>query len=61
MYRNVKYDSYTEKTGYECVKWMCNYCIDNNKKLPECLYHTQNNIGYENMSKYIENFKKYYK
>ena len=55
---DVDYNEYTEKTGYECVKWLCGYCIDN-KEIPECLFHTQNIIGQINMSKYIENFKKH--
>lgn len=60
MWRKVDYNDYKEKTGYECVKWLCDYCIDTNKKLPECIFHTQNTIGYVNMSKYIENFKRFY-
>jgi len=49
-----------EKTGYDCVKWLCDYCIENSYKLPNCLYHTQNLIGQMNMKKYIENYKKFY-
>lgn len=55
---DVDYTKYKEKTGMECVKWLCDYCIDNNKKFPEHLIHTQNIIGSINMRKYIENFKK---
>lgn len=55
----INYDKYTEKTGYHCVKWLCDYCLDNNAKLPTCIFHTQNNIGYENMSIYVRNYRKY--
>lgn len=58
---DVNYDVYKEKTGYECVKWLCDYCMNNNEKLPECMYHTQNIIGHLNMSKYVENFEKFHK
>ena len=57
---DVDYTKYNEKTGMECVKWLCDYCIDNNKKLPKYLIHTQNQIGSENMLQYIRNFKKFY-
>lgn len=56
---DVNYSSYNEKTGYECVKWLCDYCMDNNKTLPECLYHTKNLIGEINMRTYVGNFKKF--
>lgn len=58
---DVNYNKYTEKTGMECLKWLCEYCLDNNKKLPKCLIHTQNIIGSINMKKYIENFNKYHR
>ncbi len=47
-----------EKTGYDCVKWLCEYCIDNDVKFPNHLIHTGNIIGGENMLVYIRNFKK---
>lgn len=56
----INYDKYIERTGYHCVKWLVDYCIDNNKKLPECIFHTQNTIGHINMMKYIENYRKFY-
>jgi len=55
---DVDYTKYKEKTGMECVKWLCDYCLDNNHKLPICLIHTQNLIGGKNMFEYIKNFKK---
>ena len=24
----IPYDQYTEKTGYDCAKWLINYCIE---------------------------------
>jgi len=24
----------TEKTGYDCARWLVEYCMDNNKNLP---------------------------
>jgi len=56
----IDYFSYNEKTGYDCAKWICNYCIENKKKLPEVLIHSWNNVGAENIINYISNFKKNY-
>ncbi len=57
---DVDYTKYKEKTGMECVKWLCDYCLDNDKKFPKHLIHTQNIIGGKNMLEYIKNFNKFY-
>lgn len=49
-----------EMTGYDCCKWLCEFCIDNDKKLPNYLVHTQNPIGKQNILSYIKNCKKYF-
>lgn len=48
----------SEQTGYDCAKWLVNYCMDNNLSLP--LYNIQsgNNVGKENIQIYLENFKR---
>jgi len=50
-----------EKTGYDCAKWLVNYCIDNNLDLPDYLVHSWNNVGSKNITSYIENYKKHQK
>ena len=45
-----------EQTGYDAIKWMCQYCIDNEKELPICYVHTQNTVGAENITEYIRFF-----
>lgn len=47
-----------EKTGYDCTKWLCDYCLDNNLKFPEYYIHSMNPTGRENIRTYIENYKK---
>lgn len=54
------HDLSEEKTGYDCVKWLCNYCLKNNYSLPDIKYHTCNPVGRENMIKYVENFLKHF-
>lgn len=55
----IDYFSYKEKTGYECAKWLCNYCLDNKIRFPEYMIHSWNGIGSNNIKYYIKNFKKY--
>ena len=49
---------YREKTGYECAKWLVNYCLDNDLDIPEYYVHSYNTVGKTNIISYIENFKK---
>ena len=56
---NIPYDQYTEKTGYHCAKWLIDYCIDNNKKLPaEILIHSTNPAGSLNIKSLFESYEK---
>jgi len=48
-----------EYTGYDCAKWLCDYCFDNNIKFPDYIVHSQNTVGATNIKKYIQNFLKY--
>jgi len=57
--KDFDYGSYREKTGFECVKWLVDHCLNTGDKMPECLYHTQNIIGGVNMKSYVDNFLKY--
>ena len=51
-----------EVTGYDCVKWLCDYIQDNNLDISnlEIRFHTANPIGGENMKTYWNNFRNYY-
>lgn len=48
-----------EKTGYECAKWLVDYCHDNATKFPEFTVHSMNPVGTERIKQYIENAKKH--
>lgn len=45
----------TENTGYTCLKWLVDYCIDHDMMLPGCFFHSMNPIGVKNMKSYYEN------
>jgi len=47
------------KTGYDCAKWLVEYCLENNLSLPEYDLHSQNPVGKENILYLLNNFNKY--
>lgn len=51
-----------EVTGYDSLKWLCNYILDNNLDVSNLRlnFHTANVVGKENMVCYWNNFKDYY-
>ena len=51
-----------ELTGYTCVKWLCDYILDNDLDISnlEIMFHTANTVGKVNMMCYWNNFKEYY-
>ena len=59
-------DSYDENenevTGYDCVKWLCDYILDNGLDISNLSlkFHTENVVGKENMMCYWRNFKEHY-
>jgi len=47
-----------EKTGFDCAKWLVEYCIDNNKPLPLYNIQSANPVGKENIDKLLQNYLK---
>lgn len=45
-----------EKTGYDCAKFLANYCIEHKLLLPKYLVHSMNPVGTENINKYLGSF-----
>ena len=55
------YEMFDEKTGYHCAKWLIEYCIDNNEKLPAEIYiHSMNPAGSMNIKSLFETYYKLY-
>ena len=56
---NINYDDFKEKSGYDCAKWLINYCIDNNLELPQdILIHSMNIIGGDNIQSLFTTYNK---
>lgn len=51
---------YHEKTGYDCAKWLCEYCMINGLPMPKWNVHSANPVGKENIIQLLKNFEKKY-
>ena len=45
-------------SGMECAKWLVEYCLDNQLKLPRWLVHSANPAGAENITGLLTSFEK---
>ena len=54
----IPYNSYDEKTGYDCAKWLCEYCWTNGLPVPTWNVHSANPVGRDNIVSILQNFEK---
>lgn len=52
--------TYQDKTGMDCAKYLVEYCMDNNLELPVFYVHSANPVGADNIRGLLTNFKKHY-
>lgn len=57
-YLNPDREDFDEKTGYDCAKWLIEYCMDYNLELPLYYCHSMNPVGKRNIESLLNNFKK---
>lgn len=57
-YGTLRYNIFSEKTGYDCAKWLAEYCVNKNIPIPEYYIHTMNGIGKQNIFSILESAKK---
>lgn len=48
-----------EKTGYECAKWLVDWCLENSLRLPQFVVHSANPVGKQNIESYLNNATKH--
>lgn len=53
------YQYYTERTGYDCAKWLVEYCMDRSQHLPIYSIHSQNPVGADNIKGLLNNFERF--
>ena len=51
----------TEKTGYDCAKWLVDYCIRNKVPLPDWKIQSMNPVGRDNINGLLNNYLKFSK
>jgi hypothetical protein len=56
-YKSDRLDEWSEKTGYDCAKWLCDYCHEHELPLPQYLIHSMNPAGSARIIKYLEHYK----
>lgn len=47
------------KSGFDCAKWLVDYCIDNQKQIPNFVVHSANPVGSENIRYLLINASKH--
>ncbi len=55
---NIPYDQYAEKTGYDCAKWLVDYCMKKGVKHPPYMVHSMNPVGKQNIINYVESYNR---
>lgn len=55
-YDEIPYETYFEKTGYDCAKFLVNECNKLGVKHPPFSVHSMNPVGAKNIFKYIERY-----
>ena len=56
--KTINYENITERTGYDCAKWLAQYCVDNNIPVPLYYIHTLNHMGFMNIHSVLESARK---
>jgi hypothetical protein len=51
---DISFDN--EKTGYECAKWLVDYCLDNNLVCPKFYCHSMNPVGRDKINGLLMQF-----
>jgi hypothetical protein len=46
----------TEKTGYDCALWLCDYCLTFKHSLPKYGVHSMNPVGKRRIEALLESF-----
>ena len=54
----INYTKFKEKTGYDCAKFLANFCVDNSIPLPLYYIHTLNGPGAANIFSIMESARK---
>lgn len=51
--------TFKEKTGYDCAKWLIDFCDVNNLELPKYNIQSANPVGKQNIDMLLKNYLKF--
>jgi hypothetical protein len=51
---NLTFDYGNEKTGYDCAKWLVDFCADRGLKFPSYAVHSMNPVGAKRIRDYVQ-------
>lgn len=57
--REIDYSRITEKTGYDCAKWLTDLALDKKEDLPLVYTHSKNPSGCQNIIGIINSFLRF--
>ncbi len=57
-YGIIRYHIFTEKTGYDCAKFLAKLCVEQKAPIPLYYIHTLNPIGRQNIFSILESARK---
>jgi hypothetical protein len=57
--RQARKEKKETKSGYDCAKWLVDYCLDNETPTPHFVVHSANPVGAENIRGLLNNAKKH--
>lgn len=50
---------HSERTGYDCAKWLTEYCLENSLTLCDFYCHSMNPVGKDNINNHLLTYKNY--
>ena len=56
--QSVDYSKFKEKTGYDCAKFLIEYCEKHKVSIPQYQVHSMNPVGRENIISLLEGYKR---
>lgn len=58
-YKSADTTGFKEKTGFDCAKWLVEYCLAGNFQLPPFKVHSMNPVGKENIEGLLNPFARF--
>lgn len=58
-YQHPDYESYKEKTGLDCARWLVEHCQEKNLNIKSVSVHSHNPVGATNIQSLINGFKRH--